>query len=140
MTDDGRIDIFQEFISLSNREQMLAFFDFELAADGRPAVCGLCRISKPKNGGGRSQYVSLTFVADTPDPSTRDLMDEVIARLEVTALQAAVPGVQEVLPVPVINAGAENYVQQPDGSMTGVNTDVGTIGGLALAMKASFNW
>ena len=114
MADDGRIDIFQEFVSLSKQEQMLAFFDFELATGSPAPVSGLCRISKPKRGEARTPYVSLTFVVDTPDERTKTAIHDALARLEAEPLKSAVPGVQELLPVPVINLGAENFVWQAD--------------------------
>ena len=113
MPDDGRIDIFQEFVSLSNQEQMLAFFDFQLEASGR-LLSGLCRVSKPKGSDRSTSYVSLTFVVDTPDEPARRAIEGALANLETDTLKAAVPGVQELLSVPVIDVGADNYVQQAD--------------------------
>jgi hypothetical protein len=129
MAGEGRIDLFEQFVSLSNQEQMLAFFDFEVDAPaGQAPLSGLCRISKPKSGEWRTAYVSLAFVVDTPDEAAKAAIDAALAGLESDELKAAVPGVQEVLTVPVINVGPENYVRQADVLLEpGVNVDKGLL-------------
>jgi hypothetical protein len=114
MTDRQRKDIVQEFVDLYKREEMLAFFDFTLEREGRDPISGLCRISQPKRGKSKMRYLSLTFLADTPDADARAAVQAVLASLEGSGLKASLPEVFEVVLVPVMSAGGENYVGQID--------------------------
>ena len=68
---DKRIDVAQEIIDGYARERMLAFFDFPLPGDGGASISGLCRISGPERDDPAMQYLSLSFVVDTPDDGAR---------------------------------------------------------------------
>src|SRR5262245_42833364 len=111
---DGSVDLLREFVDLYSREEMLAFFEFRLERPGGREVEGLCRISQPKDGRSNLYYLSLGFVADTPDEAARRSIDDALARLDGDALRSAVPSVVEVLPVTSMPTGPESFVRQAD--------------------------
>jgi hypothetical protein len=113
MSDRAAIDIMQEFVDLYGKEEMLAFFDFSVERPGREPISGLCRISRPK-GGGRMQYMSLTFVADTPDDAARQAIAALLQRIDADNLRRAVPQVSEVVTMPSIGTDPSSYVTQVD--------------------------
>ncbi len=110
---DKPIDIMQDFIAQYAKEEMLAFFDFTLPQAGRAPVAGLCKISQPKNGA-RLKYLSLTFMVDTPDEEARVRIERALNRMEEDGLRKSLPAVAEVIPMPSMNTGAENYIRQTD--------------------------
>ena len=109
-----RIDILQEFVDLYKHEDMLAFFEFDLARAGASPVSGLCRISKPKGTSSSMKYVSLSFVADTPDDAARAAIEAALDRIESAAFTTALPAVAAVVPVPVMTRAADTYIRQMD--------------------------
>jgi hypothetical protein len=116
---DQPIDLLQDFASLYAREEMLAFFDFGIDRGGAPAVSGLCRLSKPKAAAAGSQYLSLTFVVDTPDEKARSAAEAALDRIAPQPLQTMLPEVREVVAVPSIDSSPESYVVQIDLLMHG---------------------
>lgn len=114
MKADGSVDLLREFVDLYSREEMLAFFEFRLALPGGGEIEGLCRISQPKDGRSNLYYLSLGFVADTPDEVSRTSVDTALSRLDGDALRSAVPSVVEVLPVTSMPTGSESFVRQAD--------------------------
>lgn len=114
MSDQKPIDIMQEFVDLYGKEEMLAFFDFSIERPGMQAIAGLCRISRPKSSGAKMQYLSLTFVVDTPDESARDAVAAVLERIDADRLRRAVTGVSEVVSMPSMGGTAQTYVAQAD--------------------------
>ena len=114
MSDQEPIDIMQEFVDLYGKEEMLAFFDFNVERSGKAPISGLCRISRPKGSGGKMQYLSLSFVADTPDEEARNAIAEILARLDSDALRRAVSEVSDVVMMPSIGGAVQSYVAQAD--------------------------
>src|SRR5262245_62080249 len=112
MADGKRIDIVQEFVDLYNREDMLGFFDFTIEGISAEPVSGLCRISKPKTA--QMPYVSLTFVIDTQDPHARDVIEDLLAKMDGEGLKAELPEAVEVIPAPVPDTSGGSYVRQVD--------------------------
>lgn len=111
--DDG-VDLLREFVDLYSREEMLAFFEFRLEQASGRDIEGLCRISQPKDGRSNLYYLSLGFVADTPDEASRASVENALSRLDGDALRSAVPSVVEVLPVTSMPTGPESFVRQAD--------------------------
>jgi hypothetical protein len=114
-TEDS-VDLLREFVDLYDREEIVAFFEFGLAAAaGSAAIQGLCRISQPKGGRSNLYYLSLGFVADALDDGARQALDTALARLDGDAVRSAVPNAIEVLPVTEIPEGPEKtYARQLD--------------------------
>lgn len=113
MSDQKPIDIMQEFVDLYGKEEMLAFFDFTVERPGKEAVSGLCRISRPKSSG-RMRYLSLSFVADTPDDEAYTTICAVLERIDSDGLHRAVPEVSEVVSMPSMGMSSQSYVAQAD--------------------------
>ena len=109
---EKRIDLIQEFVDLYKQEEMLAFFEFRIG--GPTGTAGLCRISKQKGAAAGMRYLSLTFMVDAPDEKSRAAADSALNRIEDAAMQAALPAVAAVVPIPVMIHGGENYVRQVD--------------------------
>lgn len=109
---EKRIDIVQEFVDLYKQEEMLAFFEFRIG--GPRGTAGLCRISRQKGDAAGTRYLSLTFLVDAPDDTSRAAADAALNRLDDAAMQAALPTIAAVVPIPVMIHGGENYVRQVD--------------------------
>jgi len=132
-----RIDVMQEFVELYQHEELLAFFEFSIERPGAAAVSGLCKISQPKAEDTRSlsgvaarsdqrersiektpaagsRYLSLTFMADTPDDASTATIDAALEGLDREAFQHALPSVDAIIPVPTMTQSAELYVRQYD--------------------------
>ena len=110
----GRVDIFQEFVAQYAREEMLAFFEFTMDLEASGSAPGLCRISQPKQGSSRLRYLSLTFVVDTPNEAARVVIQHALAHLTEATLQAALPQAAGVVPTPSMHTGPEHYIKQID--------------------------
>jgi len=111
---DGRIDLMQDLTKLYQREEMLAFFDFQIERAGRDPIAGICRISRPKDAASKVRYLSLTFVIDTPDEAARDAALVALDRIAPAPLRSALPEIREVLPVPSLSGADESLVTQID--------------------------
>lgn len=111
---EGIIDLRQELIDLYAGEQMLAFFEFTLERPGNDDLSGLCRIAQPKPHRSTLRYLSLIFLVDTPDAATRLVVQKALARLEGSALKAAVPGMTDGALLSSLHSSTENYIAQTD--------------------------
>ena len=114
MSEPKPIDIMQEFVDLYGKEEMLAFFDFSVDRPGKEPISGLCRISRPKSSGAKMQYLSLTFVADTPDEEAFATIRTVLDRIDTDSVRRAVAEVTEVVNMPAFGSAADSYVGQAD--------------------------
>ncbi len=110
----GIIDLRQELIDLYADEQMLAFFEFTLERPGNEALSGLCRIAQPKPHRSTLRYLSLIFLVDTHDSTTRLVVQKALAWLEGSALKTAVPGMTDGALISSLNSSTENYIAQTD--------------------------
>ncbi len=98
--ENRRINLDQEFLGLFSREEMLAFFDFQLAWTAGKTLEGLCKVSKPRLGEGKSQYISLLFIIDTPGQGAREQAAASLLKIDWNAAMEAIPGVDSVLAMP----------------------------------------
>jgi hypothetical protein len=114
VTQSKRIDIFQEFVAQSAREDMLGFFEFTLDLEDKGTTTGICRLSQPKAGSSSLRYLSLTFVCDTPDEESKRAIDHVLSHLDESRLQAAVPQTTGIVPTPSMHTGPEHHIRQID--------------------------
>jgi hypothetical protein len=94
------IDLTRQLIDLFNKEQMLAFFDFQLTPAGNEPVSGLCKISRPKGKGEQTQYVSLLFLIDTPNDALWEHVNIFVNHIGWDAFRRELPGVDTVLSIP----------------------------------------
>jgi hypothetical protein len=114
VSDQKPIDIMQEFVDLYGKEEMLAFFDFSIERPGKEPISGLCRISRPKSSSAKMQYLSLSFLADTPDEDAQAASAAVLDRIDTDGLRRAVAEVSEVVMMPSIGRASDSYVGQAD--------------------------
>jgi len=114
VSDQKPIDIMQEFVDLYGKEEMLAFFDFSIERPGKEPISGLCRISRPKSSSAKMQYLSLSFLADTPDEDAQSAIAAVLDRIDTDGLRRAVAEVSEVVTLPSVGRAADSYVGEAD--------------------------
>lgn len=114
MAEERTIDLTRQFVEMYAREEMLCFFDFSMVSAAGPAISGLCRISKPKQGRSSMRYLSMVFIVDTPDAASQREVPATLARLSGDSLKAFVPDIAEVMAVPVPVGSGESYVHQID--------------------------
>lgn len=107
-------DIDQELADLAAKEEVLAFFDFELALDGEQRVEGLCKVSRPRERRSRSTYCSLLFVIDAPDAAAQRSLEGRLGAIDWNAFAAATPGVECVLAVPRRAGGGGLFLKEVD--------------------------
>jgi hypothetical protein len=118
------IDLLQGFADAYQRETTVAFFEFLVACEPQEPISGLCRVSRPKEGRVRWQYLSLTFTLDAPDEDARATVDAALAGIGGNEFKAALGAVTEVVLAPPLSPTAENYVRQVD-LMLEEGTDAG---------------
>jgi hypothetical protein len=94
------IDLTKQLTDLFKKEQMLAFFDFQVTPGGNEPVSGLCKISRPKGAGGQSQYVSLLFLIDTPNDEVWEHVNTFVNNIGWDAFRLELLGAETVLSIP----------------------------------------
>jgi len=94
------IDLTKQLIDLFNKEQMLAFFDFQVTPGGNEPVSGLCKISRPKGTGEQIQYVSLLFLIDTPTDAAWEQVNSFVSNIGWDAFKRELAGAETVLSIP----------------------------------------
>jgi hypothetical protein len=94
------IDLTKQLSELFNKEQMLAFFDFQVTPGGNEPVSGLCKISRPKGTGEQTQYVSMLFLIDTPDDALWEHVNTFVNHIGWNAFRRELPGAETVLSIP----------------------------------------
>jgi hypothetical protein len=106
------IDLNQQLIDLFNKEEMLAFFDFQLNLSGTEPVSGLCKISRPKSTDQHTQYISLLFLIDTPNGAIWQHVNAYAEHIRWSAFEAELPGIETVLSIPHLHQGAGIYFKE----------------------------
>ena len=92
---------------------MLAFFDFQLTLDLNGMVQGLCKISEPKEGQSKSNYLSLFFIIDTPDDRGKEAkIDLLMKQLPWSDLKKGMPGIDMVVPMSRVSYGNNHYIKE----------------------------
>lgn len=112
MTPKKIIDLKQETIGLFDKEDMLAFFDFDLPADQIETVQGLCKISKPKVGKSKLNYLSLLFIIDTVDDGITYKIDAIMKRISWGDLKAHLKEIDMIVPIPHVDYDAQHYLKE----------------------------
>jgi hypothetical protein len=106
------IDLITQLIDLFNKEQMLAFFDFQVTPGGNEPVSGLCKISMPKGADEQSQYVSLLFLIDTPNDTVWEHVNAFVNNIGWDAFRRELPGAETVLSIPHLIHTTEIYFKE----------------------------
>lgn len=110
----NRIDLDQQLNDLFNKEQILAFFDFQLKWKGGEPVSGLCKISRPKVGESRSKYFSVFFIMDTPNERVRKHVRGFVNGINWNSFRRTSPGVKSVFPIPYRTISSEIFFAEAD--------------------------
>lgn len=95
-------------------EEFVAFFDMHLPGSGGRGLSGLCKVARPKGNPPRVNYISLTFIFDTPAPASHMLAEKSLAKLTGPSFAKYIPQVKTVTSVPCTERKAETYIHQMD--------------------------
>ena len=106
------IDLNQQLIDLFNKEEMLAFFDFQLSFSGNEQVTGLCKISRPKDTDQDTQYISLLFLIDTPNRALWEHVHAYAENIGWSKFETDLPEIETVLSIPHLHHGIGIYFKE----------------------------
>jgi hypothetical protein len=88
---------------------MLAFFDFQLIVDQKETVQGLCKISEPKAGVSKSNYLSLLFIIDTIGNGISDRVDSIVTGVSWDEFRKHLQGIDMIISIPRVSYDAQHY-------------------------------
>lgn len=108
MKSEKIIDLKQQLIGLFEKEEVLAFFDFELMVDPGLSVQGLCKISEPKVGASMSNYLSLLFIVDVINDATEAKVDSYINGIFWHEFKKRLNGIDMIVRIPHVNYGTRH--------------------------------
>jgi hypothetical protein len=101
MATDTILDLNQELMSVFNKEEMVAFFEFTFSGGDNEVYSGLCKIAHPKKEGGKLTYFSLLFITDVPDSKKWSDMETLMAKIDWNRFARYLPHVDSVLSIPI---------------------------------------
>jgi len=108
------IDLYDELLSLIEKEEMFAFFDFSLSLPEGRTVSGLCEISKPKSADSKTHYIALMFLIDAVEEILCHVVDEHINKIDWDDLRDSVPKITSILPMPYLSEHSGIYAREVD--------------------------
>jgi len=111
MSNEKILDLEEQFIGQFDREDLIAFFDFQLAVDQKESVQGLCRISKPKKGEAVSNYISLLFVIDKIDDRFKGEIDSHMRGISWDDLMNKLKRCEMIVPMPHVSYETRHFSQ-----------------------------
>jgi hypothetical protein len=106
------IDVKQQLIDLFEKENVLAFFDFQLTLDQKETIQGLCKIAEPKEGQSKSNYLSLFFIIDTSEEAKESTIDALIKGIAWGDFKKYMQGIDTVVSIPHVNYGTHHYIKE----------------------------
>lgn len=112
MKSEKIIDLKQQLIGLFEKEEVLAFFDFELTVDPGASVQGLCKISEPKAGAAKSNYLSLLFIIDAIDDAIEAKVDAHMKGILWQEFKGRLSGIDMIVPMPHVGYGTRHYLKE----------------------------
>ncbi len=105
-------DLKQQLIGLFDKEQVLAFFGFQLAVEGDLSVQGLCKIAEPKEGEAKSNYLSLLFIIDTVDDAVGERVDSLLKGIPWSEFKNYLRGSDMIIPMPQVSYETRHYLKE----------------------------
>lgn len=102
-------------------EEFVAFFDMRLPVTGNSSLSGLCKVARPKGNPPKVNYISLTFIFDTPNAALHNAAEKSIAKLTGPSFARYIPEVNTITSVPCTNRQAETYIHQMDLVLAGTH-------------------
>jgi hypothetical protein len=121
MATDTILDLNQELMSVFNKEEMVAFFDFTFTGSDNEVFSGLCKIAHPKKEGSRLTYFSLLFITDVPDSKKWSDMDTMMAKIDWNRFARYLPHVDSVLSIPIHKSIKGVYLRETTIYLTNTN-------------------
>ncbi|MHB8773184.1 MAG: hypothetical protein ACYC7J_19485 [Syntrophales bacterium] len=112
MRREKAIDLEQQLIELFDREDVLAFFDFQLPVDQKATVQGLCKISEPNQKDSKSGYLSILLIIDTVDEAVEDAVRALMKGISWAELKKHTPGIEMIIPMPHVSHGTQHYLEE----------------------------
>lgn len=106
----------EKLFEIIQSEEFLAFFSFQQPAGVGGELTGLAKIARPASDkqGAPVNYLSLTFIIDTPSESLFNAAKGLFAKLSVGGVQRNVPEVRALTSVPATLFPGPHYVHQLD--------------------------
>ncbi len=103
-------------LEVIQNEEMLAFFTFQQPAGVGTELTGLAKIARPSadNEGSPVNYLSITFIADTPSEAVFHAARALFAKATAADFQRHVPGVRAITSLPATSFFGPHYVHQLD--------------------------
>lgn len=108
------IDLDEELLNLLKKEEMFAFFDFNLNLPEGGTASGLCKVSRPKSADSGTYYISLLFLIDADEPAMSRAIDERINKIKWEDLSRSVHEIKSILPMPYLSVRAGIYAREID--------------------------
>jgi hypothetical protein len=114
MKSEKVTDLKQQLIGLFDKEKVLAFFDFQLVVDQNESVQGLCKISEPKEGEAKSNYLSILFIIDIIDDAMEKKVDTLINGISWSGFETHLWGSKMIIPMPHVKHDSQHYLKGVD--------------------------
>ena len=115
------VDLDKELTSLFDKEEMFAFFNFEVNTPSEKIVPGLCKVTKPKVGEAQSVYFSLLFILDIQDNETWREVDALINNIPWDSFERYSERIKYVLPMLSRSLSTGNYFKEVCIYITSIN-------------------
>lgn len=119
--EDLIVDLDKELLNMFDKEEMFAFFNFEVSTPSEKIVAGLCKVTKPKTGEAQSVYFSLLFILDIPDNDTWREVDTLMNSLQWGNFERHSEKIEYVLPMASRSLSTGNYFKEVCIYLTGMN-------------------
>lgn len=119
--EDLIVDLDKELTSLFDKEEMFAFFNFEVNTPSEKIVPGLCKVTKPKVGEAQSVYFSLLFILDIQDNETWTEVDALINNIPWDNFERYSERIKYVLPMLSRSLSTGNYFKEVCIYITSIN-------------------
>jgi hypothetical protein len=108
-------DLKQQLIGLFDKEKVLAFFDFHLVVDQNESIQGLCKISEPKAGEAKSNYLSILFIIDIIDGAMEEKVDTLMKGISWSGFETYLWGSSMIIPMPYVKQhDSQHYLKEVD--------------------------
>ena len=103
-----------QLLEVVSNEEFLAYFSFLAPMNGAFSLEGLCKVACPSGAEETVNYLSLTFIIDTPTQESRTQSELLISKLTLHFFQKELADVKYLGSLPYTGKESENYVHQVD--------------------------
>ena len=103
-----------KILEIIKKEKFLAFFDFKkIGENGESILDGLCKVACPTQND-TFNYISLTFIFDTPSESAQLNAKRIIAKISLEDIRQSIPEAYVSTSIPASKSPIGSYVHQID--------------------------